>query len=495
MPSDPSTTPHARDGLVRDSRYAPRAPSGPHDDGTGLWSSHRRELTLGLVLTITLVAAEALAVSAAMPIVARDLGGDEQYGLVFSAFMVGSLLGIVIAGELIDRRGILFPFLVGLGLFAGGLLLAGLAPSMEVLIGSRFVQGLGGGAIPPVAYVAIGRSLPERLRPAMFAMLSTAWILPGVFGPAVGGAVAEFFHWRIVFLGLLPLVALSGWMSFDALRKVVPAAPKASGRSSSARLRDALVVAVGVILLTGGLSATEPALLAALGIPGIALTLYAFRRLVPPGTLSATRGYPTAVLLRGFLTFVFFVYDPYIPLLLTGVRDWTPTLAGVALTAATISWTFGSWTQARLSHRVPNERFALLGFAVVGIGTALVMTLLLPQVPTWVVIPTFAIAGYGMGLGYSQFALIVLRDVPAPDQGTVTSGLTLSDTLGATLGASIGAALVATSERLTDGPATGIGIAMGLAVVVAAAGFALAPRLARRLPRPALQAGAAEVVR
>jgi MFS family permease len=482
MPSDPPTT--------------PRAPSGPHDDGTGLWSSHRRELTLGLVLTITLVAAEALAVSAAMPIVARDLGGDEQYGLVFSAFMVGSLLGIVIAGELIDRRGILFPFLLGLGLFAGGLLLAGLAPSMDVLIGSRFVQGLGGGAIPPVAYVAIGRSLPERLRPAMFAMLSTAWILPGVFGPAVGGAVAEFFHWRIVFLGLLPLVALSGWMSFDALRKVVPAAPKAaSSRSSGARLRDALVVAVGVILLTGGLSATEPVLLAALGIPGIGLTLYAFRRLVPPGTLRATRGYPTAVLLRGFLTFVFFVYDPYIPLLLTGVRDWTPTLAGVALTAATISWTFGSWTQARLSHRVPNERFALLGFAVVGIGTALVMTLLLPQVPTWVVIPTFAIAGYGMGLGYSQFALIVLRDVPAPEQGTVTSGLTLSDTLGATLGASIGAALVATSERLTDGPATGIGIAMGLAVVVAAAGFALAPRLARRLPRPTLQPGAAEVVR
>src|SRR5829696_6560340 len=87
-------------------------PAGPAsvDDGTGLWSPHRRELTLGLVLTITLVAAEALAVSAAMPIVAKDLGGAEQYGLVFSAFMVGSLLGIVVAGELIDRRGIRFPY-------------------------------------------------------------------------------------------------------------------------------------------------------------------------------------------------------------------------------------------------------------------------------------------------------------------------------------------------------------------------------------------------
>lgn len=485
----PQTDPHAIEGAAG----PPHA--HPVDDGSGLWSKHRRELTLGLVLTITLVAAEALAVSAAMPIVAKDLGGAEQYGLVFSAFMVGSLLGIVIAGELIDRRGILFPFLLGLGLFAGGLLLAGLAPSMEVLIGSRFLQGLGGGAIPPVAYVAIGRSLPERLRPAMFAMLSTAWILPGVFGPAVGGAVAEFFHWRLVFLGLLPLVALSGWMSFDALRKVVPAAPAKAGRSSGARLRDAVIVALGVILVTGGLSATDPVLLPVLALPGVALTLFAFHRLVPAGTLRASRGYPTAVLLRGFITFVFFVYDPYIPLLLTGVRDWTPTLAGFALTAATISWTFGSWTQARLSRRIPNERFALLGFAVVGIGTALVMTVLLPQVPTWVVIPTFAIAGYGMGLGYSQFALIVLRDVPAPEQGTVTSSLTLSDTLGATLGASIGAALVAASERLTAGPATGIGAAMALAVLVAGAGFLLAPRLARRVPRASVPAGAAGVVR
>ncbi|HUQ42999.1 MAG TPA: MFS transporter [Candidatus Limnocylindria bacterium] len=482
MPSDPAaTSAHASPASV--------------DDGTGLWSPNRRELTLGLVLTITLVAAEALAVSAAMPIVAKELGGAEQYGLVFSAFMVGSLLGIVIAGELIDRRGIRFPFLVGLSLFAGGLLLAGLAPTMEVLVGSRFIQGIGGGAIPPVAYVAIGRSLPERLRPAMFAMLSTAWILPGVFGPAVGGAVAEFLHWRLVFLGLLPLVALSGWMSFDALRKIAPAPPGATSRSSSARLRDALLVAAGVLLITGGLSSTDPLLLALLGLSGVGLTLFAFHRLVPAGTLRASRGYPTAVLLRGFMTFVFFVFDPYIPLLMTDVRGWTPTLAGIALTAATVSWTMGSWTQARLARRIPNERFALLGFAVVGFGTAMVMTVLLPQVPAWVIIPTFALAGYGMGLGYAQYALIVLRDVPPPQQGAVTSGLTLSDTLGATLGASIGAALVATSVRLTAGPATGIGAAMGLSVLVAAAGFLLAPRLASRVPRMPVPAGATEGVR
>src|SRR4051794_1340248 len=161
---------------------APPAPRGISPQSGGLWSAERRPLTVGLVLTITLVAAEALAVSTAMPIVAADLGGLELYGLVFSAFLVGSLVGIVVAGSLIDRRGVVAPFLLGLALFAIGLALGGAAVSMPMLIGARLIQGIGGGAIPPIAYVAIGRSLPEQLRPQMFATLSTAWILPGIFG-------------------------------------------------------------------------------------------------------------------------------------------------------------------------------------------------------------------------------------------------------------------------------------------------------------------------
>ena len=99
---------------------------------------------------------------------------------------------------------------LGIGLFAIGLASAALAPSMEVLVAARFVQGLGAGTIQPIAYVAIGRRLPERLRPRMFATLSTAWVLPGVIGPAIAGTVGETIGWRFVFLGLLPLIALAG---------------------------------------------------------------------------------------------------------------------------------------------------------------------------------------------------------------------------------------------------------------------------------------------
>ena len=128
----------------------------------GVWAPARRRLTLGLVMTITLVAFEALAISTVMPVVADDLGGLGLYGWVFSGFFLGNLLGIVIAGQAADRRGTAFPFLVGLVLFTAGLCLGGLAPSMGVLVAARVLQGMGAGAIPAVAYATRRSQLPGR---------------------------------------------------------------------------------------------------------------------------------------------------------------------------------------------------------------------------------------------------------------------------------------------------------------------------------------------
>jgi len=93
----------------------------------GLWAPQTRALTAGLVLTITFVASEALAVVTVMPVVAHDLGGLRLYGWVFSAFMLGSVVGIVVAGRAADRRGPVIPFVGGVVLFGCGLAVAGLA--------------------------------------------------------------------------------------------------------------------------------------------------------------------------------------------------------------------------------------------------------------------------------------------------------------------------------------------------------------------------------
>jgi MFS family permease len=453
----------------------------------GLWSPDRRALTVGLVLTITLVAFEALAISTVMPQVARELGGIELYGWVFSAFFLGSLIGIVVVGGAINRRGLALPFALGLGLFGIGLLVGGLATSMPMLVAARFVQGLGAGTIPPIAYVAIGRSLPEPLRPRMFATMSTAWILPGVLGPAIAATIGETFSWRFVFLGLLPLIALSGTLTLGALRAVL-AAPGREGAEAEASAADrgrlplAIQVAVGAGLVTGGLTSGDTVLTLLLVALGLPIGIHALRRLTPPGTLRARPVLPAAILLRGFLTFMFFAIDAFVPLALVEWRGLTLTESGIALTAATIVWTAGSWTQARGSSRWSSARFVTVGFAVAIVGLAGFMLVLRQDVSWFVAVPTFALAGFGMGLAYSPTALIVLREAAPELQGAASSALSLTDMLGTALGTGVTGAIVAAGVRASGQPVPALTIAFGLALVVGVVGLLLTGRLRHRAP-------------
>ena len=147
--------------------------------------------SLGLVLTITLVAFESLAISTVMPVVADDLGGLGLYGWVFSGFFLGNLFGIVTAGQAADARGTAFPFAVGLGLFSVGLLVGGLAPSMSVLVAGRVAQGIGAGAIPAVAYTTVSRMYPADAPPAR-----VRGVLDGVGGPRSHRAGGQRRHRR-----------------------------------------------------------------------------------------------------------------------------------------------------------------------------------------------------------------------------------------------------------------------------------------------------------
>jgi MFS family permease len=485
--------------LSQDRPTARHASAGhePHGRDDSLWSPGRRNLTGGLVLTITIVAFEALAVSTVMPVVADDLGGIELYGWVFTAFMLASLIGIVVAGALIDRRGLGLPYAAGLGLFAIGLLLGGLAPSMEVLVVARFIQGLGAGVVPPVAYVAIGRSLPERLRPRMFATLSTAWVLPGVMGPAIAGVVADLFDWRIVFLGLLPLLGLAVAISFRSVASIVAPEATAGGEATaSASMRRRLPLAVAVALGTGltlaGLTSGETAATIGLVVLGLLLGVPAFARLTPSGTLRAARGLPAAVLLRGIMTFAFFGVDAYIALALVDGRGLTAAQAGISLTAATITWTAGSWVQARYATRISPERFIGLGLPVVIVGLAAFTAVLHPAVTPWAAIPTIALAGFGMGLAYAPTTLIVLRRAAPVEQGSASAALSLADSLGTALGTGVTGAFVAAAVRAGDGAASGLLPGFAVAIGVAVVGLILSPRLGPgRVASPAVVAAEA----
>ena len=464
----------------------------PHD---GLWSPRHRTLTVGLVLTITLVAFEALAVATIMPIVAAELGDSELYGWVFTAAVLGSLVGIVVVGGLIDRSGLVRPFVGGLVLFSIGLVIGGLAPSMEVLVAGRALQGLGGGAIGPIAYVAIGRALPEELRARMFATLSTAWVLPGVIGPAISGVVGETLGWRFVFIGLLPLILVAAAMTLPAIARSQPpeADPDAPPRPSlGRRLPAALLVTLGAALLVAGLTDLRLVPGVALIALGVAVGVPAYARLVPAGTVRVARGLPAAVILRGILTFMFFCADAYVPRALQDWRGLDAATSGIALTAATLAWTGGAWIQARHFTRVGARRFVTLGFGTVVLGIVGFALVLSPGVPIPVGIAAWGLAGLGMGLSYSPLSLVVLAEAPPAEQGTATSGLQLSDTLGTALGTGVGGALIAAALRGGSELWVGLLAAFATSIVVGLIGAVLARRLPG--PRPIGAARTSEVV-
>jgi MFS family permease len=453
----------------------------------GVWTPGRRLLTVGLILLVTLVASEALAVATVMPQVERDLGNLGLYGWVFSAFFLGSLVGIVVSGRACDRMRPVIPFGIGLVLFVVGLLLAGSATSMQMLVGARLLQGLGAGALPAVAYVCIGRQYPPESRPRMFALLSTAWVVPSLIGPSAAAVVGSHFGWKWVFLGLVPVVIACGVVVIGSVARVAaPAEPESSGSD----LRDALLVAAGAGLLLVGLDQVHLWLLLPVSAVGIAVGLPAFRRLTPPGTLTARRGLAAAVLVRGLLTFSFFQADAYVPLTLTTVRGAEAIVGGAALTASSVLWTVGSWVQERRIGREGPRPLVGGGLLLVGLGIVLLMVTVAHGVPVWLGSVAWGVAGLGIGAAYSPLSVTALAEAEPGQEGAATAALQLSDVLGVALGTGVGGVIIGAGHRAGWNPRPTLLIVFSVALVVSLIGAALANRLpARVVHQPPSSAG------
>jgi MFS family permease len=429
----------------------------------GVWSPGRRSLTVGLVFTITLVAFEGLAVTTILSVIHDDLGDINLLGWVFPAYFLGSLFGVIAAGYDADRHGPARPFVLGLLLFALGLLGGGLAPNMAVLVAMRALQGVGGGAIPAVAYVGIGRAYPAALQPRMFAVLSTAWVVPGLIGPALSAGIASAFGWRWVFLGLLPLVALAAGMTTRALHDLGPP----GGEEPVDRRWGALALVVGAAMVLAGGTAHSLIASPVLIVVGAIVGTRAFLRLAPPGTVRLASGLPAAVGLRGLLTFAFFGTDAYVAFTVKDVRHASIVLGGLALTAATLTWTTGSWIAERRVRRLGPALFVRVGLLLIACGIGLMIAVAQSNVPVAIAVLAWAIAGLGMGLAYSPLSLVTLAVAPEGAEGTASASLQLSDTLGVALGTGTTGAIVAAGAAIGATRSSALAIAFTLCAVVA----------------------------
>ncbi len=442
-------------------------------------SGHRRALTIGLLMAVTLVAFEALAVATVMPRAEEDLGGLALYGWAFSGFLLASIVGITWAGEQADRHGPGRPLAAGMTLFGIGLLIAGLAPSMLVLVIGRIVQGLGAGALPAIAYVALGRGYPEELRPRMLALLASAWVVPGLAGPAISGAIAEYISWRGAFLLFVPTIPLMAALALPPLYRMGPP----GGDLAPSRVPVALRLALSAGLALGGVASGNPLIGIPLVVLGIGAGIPALRLLLPPGTFRALPGLPAAVAGNGFLNLCFFGAEAFVPYLLTTHRGYSSFVAGLALTGSTLSWTAGSWVQERLVRRFPRPWLAAAGALIVSVTVAMVPLALVEDVPgAWVAL-VWTIGGFGMGIAYPMFSLELLASSPPGREGEASASMKLHETLSAATGVGIAGGIVSAGDA---GGWAGASLALVflLAASVGILTAAVALRLTARAPEP-----------
>ncbi|HRD61048.1 MAG TPA: MFS transporter, partial [Nocardioides sp.] len=172
---------------------------------TPLLAARYRWATVGMVSLVFLAAFEALAVTTIMPSVSADLDGRAWFSAAFSATLAASVVGMVAGGLWSDRTGPRLPLLGSVAVFAAGLLLAGLAPGIELFVAARFLQGLGSGAMTVALYVVVARLYAPIDHPRIFGAFAAAWVIPSMVGPTVAGVVAEAAGWRWVFLGVVAL--------------------------------------------------------------------------------------------------------------------------------------------------------------------------------------------------------------------------------------------------------------------------------------------------
>ena len=450
---------------------------------TSLWRGDASRLVIGIFATVFLVAFEAMAVAAAMPIAAAELDGLGLYAWSFTGFLVASLVAMVAAGEVADRVGPRRPLFGGVAIFISGLVLAGVAQSMVPFVLARAVQGIGGGFIIVALYLVVARAFPDEVRPRVFGIMAAGWVLPSVVGPTVAGYLAENVSWRWVFLGLAPLVVPTTALMLGRLRALD--GPSAGDHDAeSARVRGprrvgfAVVAAVGVALVQVAgqdLAWSSVAVAAA----GLGMLVPSLRPLLPAGALRLRRGLPTSVVMRGLLAASFFGAETFIPLMLVEHRGLPATYSGLSLTSGALGWAAGSWVQSRPGLRLPRHRLIQLGATLVTAGIAVVAVILVGDFPVWLVAVGWVAAGMGMGMSMASTSVLVMQQSPTADQGANAAALQISDSTLSVLFIGLGGTVLAAGGAEDAGSVTFLIIFVVMAAVGVVAAL-VAPRVRER---------------
>ncbi len=391
-----------------------------------------------------MIAVEATIVATAMPQIVAQLGGLNLYSWVFSSFLLTQTAMTVVFGKLADVYGRKPMMLVGIAIFLIGSVLAGFAGSMMTMVIFRLIQGVGAGAMQPVAMTIVADLYPARERGKIQGYLASVWAISAVLGPIAGALIIRHWSWPWIFWINIPIgfVAAAGFTVFFHEHS------KLERRSIDIVGAALFTVVVASLLISlthvGNSHNTEGAAAGALFCLSSVLFVVQERRAADPMISFALWGHRAiaATNLVGVLASMALMgLTTFLPMYVQGVLHRSPVVAGLALTVMLVGWPAAATLAARNFHRFDLRQILVLGSFLVPAGSA-VFVLLTPDSSAITASFGSLIMGFGMGLISVSSLVLVQEIVDRSQRGSATASNLFARNLGSTLGAAaLGAVL------------------------------------------------------
>jgi EmrB/QacA subfamily drug resistance transporter len=399
-----------------------------------------RPLVIASVMaSLCMIAIEATIVSTAMPQIAAELGGLRYYSWVFSSFLLTQTAMTVVFGKLSDLYGRKPIILLGIAIFLVGSILAGFAWSMPSMIVFRLIQGVGAGAVQPVAMTIVADLYPARERGKVQGYLASVWAVSAVVGPMVGALIIHVLSWSWIFWINIP-IGLAAAAGFIVHLHEEKKRERSSIDVLGAGLFTAVVAALMVALTEVG-NGDETLAWRAIGAFLVCGALFVLqeRRAADPMISFRLWGRRPIAAANGAMVFgsmAMMGLTTFLPMYVQGVLHRTPIVAGLALTMVMFGWPVGSTIAAQLFPRFGLRPIMLVGSLLAPAGVA-VFALLTPDSSPVLAGVGSLVTGFGLGL-IGVCSLVLIQEIVDPSQrGSATASNLFSRNLGSTVGATV----------------------------------------------------------
>jgi len=411
----------------------------------------RMRILGAVMIGVFLAALDQTVVGTALPRIITDLGGNDLYTWAFTAYLLTSTISGPLYGKLSDLFGRRPIFLFGIGVFMVGSLLAGLSQEMWQLVVARGVQGLGAGALFPIALAVIGDLFAPSERGRYQGLFGAVFGLSVLVGPAIGGLITDTIGWPFVFFLNLPV----GAFVFAVVWRNLPAYHLGGERPRIDYLGAALFTAALVPILVGLTNKRaadwgDPTVSGLIAIGALILLLFVWvesRATEPivPLELFRIRSFTVSVVAVFLAAFGFFATVVFLPRWFQVVNGSSATESGYQILPLLGGLIISAVAAGQIVSRTGRYRLLIFSALVVMAAGLFMLSNLRATTPIPVLWAWMFVTGLGVGPTFAVFTLVVQNNVPVVRLGTATSNLTFFQQVGGTVGLALVGTIFATS--------------------------------------------------